>query len=111
MIKKKVGDNDTQELIPCYLPEHHLRSSIQSRLRIRSVKQGINKKHFGVGAFSNAAPQLWHSLPMALRQHHLKESFKKNLNTYWSWSIFQCCTTTVEQSAHCSETAPFEGKF
>ena len=67
-----------QDLIPHYLPVHHPWSSNQSCLRIPSV----DKKHFGVKAFSNAAPKLWNSLPITLRQHNSKETLKKNLNTY-----------------------------
>ena len=70
-----------QELIPRYLPVRHLRSSTQSRLRIPSVDQG---KFFfgGIRAFSSAAPKLWNSLPITLREHNSKETFKKNMKTY-----------------------------
>ena len=71
-----------QELIPGYLPVHHLQSSTQSHLCIAGVDQGKNKKHFGVGAFFCAAPKLWNSLLISLREHNWKETFKKNLKTY-----------------------------
>ena len=70
-----------RELIPRYLPVRHLRSSTQSRLRIPSVDQG--KIFFGgIRAFSSAAPKLWNSLPITLREHNSKETFKKNMKTY-----------------------------
>ena len=71
-----------QELILCYLPVRHLQSSTHSRLRIPSVDQGNNKKHFGVKAFSNAAPKLCNSQPITLREHNSKEASKKKLKTY-----------------------------
>ena len=36
---------------------------------------------------------------------------RKQQKTLWSQSIFQCCTQTVEQSAHYSERASFRGNF
>ena len=75
--------NSLQELIPRYLPVRHLRSSTQCLLHISSVDQGnIKKKDFGVRAFSSAAPKLWNSLPVTLRQHNSKETAKKNPRTY-----------------------------
>ena len=70
------------ELISRYLPVRHLRSSTQSRLCLASVDQGNNKKHFGVRAFSNAAPKVWNSLPITLREHNSKATFKEKPATY-----------------------------
>ena len=62
----------------------HLWSSTQSRLYIPCDDQGNNMKHFGVRAFSNAAPKLWNSVPITLREHNSKETFEKNLKTFLS---------------------------
>ena len=55
-----------------------------SCLCIPSIDQenNNNKKHFGVRAFSNAAPNLWNSLPTSLTGHNPKKAFKKILKKY-----------------------------
>ena len=44
-----------------------------------SVDQGNNKKYFWVRAFSSAAPSLWNSLPITLREHSSKETVETYL--------------------------------
>ena len=59
-----------------------VKSLMSELLSAKPFIQGNNKKHFGVREFANAAPKLWNSLPITLREHNSKETFKKNLKTY-----------------------------
>ena len=70
-----------QELIPKHVPTRGLRSSSQSRLRVPSI-EGHRKKSLGARSFECAAPQLWNSLPLALREATSRESFKRQLKTF-----------------------------
>ena len=46
------------------------------------------KKTFGDRAFSNAAPNVWNSLPMSIRNQHNFECFKKLLKSYYFTEAF-----------------------
>ena len=70
------------ELVPNYAPARSLRSSSQSRMRIPSASDHHQKKHFGFRAFSNAAPSLWNSIPLTLRQCDSLPAFRKQLKTH-----------------------------
>ena len=71
------------ELIPRYLPVHHLQSSTQSGLCILNVEEGNkNKNSLESEHVSMLHPKLWNSLLITLREHNTKETFKNNLETY-----------------------------
>ena len=75
--------NSLQELIPRYLPVHHLQSSTQSGLCILNVEEGNkNKNSLESEHVSMLHPKLWNSLLITLRQHNSKETAKKNPRTY-----------------------------
>ena len=68
------------ELISPYVPRRALRSADCHLLATRPAPR---LKTFGDRAFQVAAPQLWNSLPLFLRDPNLDlEGFKRDLKTY-----------------------------
>ena len=67
-----------QELISVYKPNRNLRSSSQVLL----TAQPYNLKSYGRRSFSVAAPELWNSLPISLRNILSLASFKNELKTH-----------------------------
>ena len=67
-----------EELISPYQPGRSLRSSHQCLLRVPTVRT----VSYGERAFSHAAPRLWNSLPITLRNCSSLELFKKHLKTH-----------------------------
>ena len=68
------------ELIPEYKPNRELRSSSQKLLQLPGKKETLTK--YSQRAFSYAAPILWKSIPLSMKQSSSKAAFKSNLNTY-----------------------------
>ena len=71
-----------QQLIPCYLaiicgppPRLVFASPVSTR---ETTKNTLESEHFSM----LCASKLWNSLPITLREHNLKETFKKNIKTY-----------------------------
>ena len=67
------------ELLSIYTPSRSLRSSLdQFTLTVPRVRT----KSFGERAFSFAAPKLWNSLPIDIRQQQFTQAFKQALKTH-----------------------------
>ena len=65
-------------LLELYDPERNLRSTKKFLLKVPTS----NKKSYGDRAFKNAAPRVWNSLPLQIRQCTTLSSFKTNLKTH-----------------------------
>ena len=61
-----------------YYPSRTLRSSSRFLLCIPPHKSKI----YGGRSFSNAAPQLWNSIPQGIKESETKETFKSRLKTF-----------------------------
>ena len=68
-----------KHLLHPYTPCRGLRSSSKYLLH----EPRYNTERYGSRAFQNAAPWIWNSLPINLRQHSNLELFKKDLKTYF----------------------------
>lgn len=66
------------ELVEPYVPSRSLRSSSLNLL----TKGSFKLKTYGRRAFSNAAPELWNSLPTNIRLCNTVSSFKRELKTW-----------------------------
>ena len=66
------------ELIVPYQPSRSLRSSDSHLLTVPKTK----KKSYGDRAFKNAAPKLWNTMPLDIRQCESFYSFKSKLKQY-----------------------------
>ena len=67
------------DLLKDYTPERNLRSADQGLLTVPPSK----KRTLGDRAFSVAAPTLWNSLPLAIRQLQTLDSFKAALKRHF----------------------------
>ena len=66
------------DLLQTYQPIRSLRSESRNLL----IEKSSKSKTYGDRAFSVAAPRLWNSMPMDLRDISSIETFKKKLKTY-----------------------------
>ena len=73
-----IGPSYLCELLTVYRPTRTLRSSDQSLL----VEPPFRTICYGQKAFVNAAPRIWNSLPVHIRECTTKDTFKSNLKTY-----------------------------
>jgi hypothetical protein len=67
-----------QQLLQTYEPSRTLRSSAQCLLEVPKTRL----KSYGDRAFAKAAPSLWNSLPLDIRQCNNLDLFKTSLKTY-----------------------------
>ena len=67
-----------KELLVCYEAPRALRSNAKNLLAVPRTKL----KYFGDRAFVKAAPVLWNSLPLSMRQITELDSFKSSLKTH-----------------------------
>ena len=75
------------ELLTAYSPKEGLRSSEQKLLAIPRTKL----KTYGPRSFSVAAPSLWNSLPLSLRDPMSLDSFKVKLKTHLMQLAYKNC--------------------
>jgi hypothetical protein len=69
------------ELVNDYIPTRTLRSTSQGLLESPSSRE-VATAYYGKRAFSVAAPSLWNSLPLAIRNANSVNSFKRQLKTH-----------------------------
>ena len=69
------------ELLTVYTPHRTLRSSSQSLLAPPSHRD-VSTINYGRRSFSVAAPVLWNSIPLAIRNANSLAVFKRSLKTY-----------------------------
>ena len=67
-----------RDLLQPYMPTRSLRSS-SKKLFTTATYKNIT---YGGRAFSNAAPKLWNSLPLDIRESTSLETFKRKLKTH-----------------------------
>ena len=84
-------------------------TSSKTSFYLNDQEEGGRQWHSGTNTL--LPPRASSAVLHPVSSSHPQCQARNQQKTLWSWSIFQCCTTTVEQSAHCSETASFEGKF
>ena len=68
--------------LSCLLELHESERNLRSTQKFLLKAPKSNKKSFGDRAFTNAAPRLWNSLPLQIRQCKTLSSFKTNLKTH-----------------------------
>ena len=87
-VKDSLAPEYLKELVSSSLHKRSTRSTSQSLLKVASV-DSHKKKTQGARSFECVAPKVWNGLPRDLRDCKTKQSFRKQLKTFFLNQTYQ----------------------